>query len=196
MPRNARERAALTLIEDPELSLPSDPVPLEERPVARHAGSRARPSRVEDVMTRRVVTVPADASLHEATRQMRSNHVSGLPVLDTAGDLVGIITETDVGRVLGRGPGASPLDLLLHEFPRYVEQQHEAILSQYRATLGRMSVREAMTPEPVTIPPEAPITAAVQRMREERVNRLPVVEGRKVVGIVARQDLLLALLPP
>lgn len=195
MPRNRREMASLPLTENQELSFPSD----QQR--VRVGGSSGAPGRssdrgcVRDVMTVRVVTVPADVSLHEATRRMRSNHVSGLPVVDADGDLVGIVTETDIGRVLGRGPGASPLDLLLHEFPLSAEQQHEAILNQYRETLARVRVREAMTPDPVTISPTATIASAVGKMREEKVNRLPVVEGHRVVGIVARQDLLLALLP-
>lgn len=195
MPRKSETAALLPLTEDQELSYPSDQ--LRVRPVARResATQLVYNLRVRDIMTTRVVTVRSDAPLHEVTRRMRAFHVSGLPVVDARGRLVGIITETDVARELGERAGASPLDVLLHETPLPLAVQNEALLNRYRETLGRVKVSQVMTPDPVSISAGETLETAVRRMKEERVNRLPVIEEGRLVGLLARQDLLAALLP-
>ncbi len=193
--KGAGEGVLLPLTEDQELSYPSDQLRLLRPRVEISPPDAARALRVRDVMTTRVVTVPGNASLHEVTRRLRSFHVSGLPVVDARRHVTGIVTETDVARVLGEQLGMSPLGVLLHETPLPLALQDEATLNRYRDTLARAKVRDVMTPDPVTVAPEATVEEAIRLMREERVNRLPVVENRRLVGIVARQDLLAALLP-
>ena len=195
MPRKSETAALLPLTEDQELSYPSDQ--LRVRPIARReeASPLVYNLRVRDIMTTRVVTVRSDAPLHEVTRRMRVFHVSGLPVVDGRGRLVGIITETDVARELGERAGASPLDVLLHETPLPLAVQNEALLNRYRETLGRVKVKQVMTPDPVSISAGETLETAVRRMKDERVNRLPVIDEGRLVGLLARQDLLAALLP-
>jgi CBS-domain-containing membrane protein len=195
MTRSAEGSAWLPLTELEEQSFPSDQLRLRSRAPDLTGMPSLRRRKVREVMTTAVVTVRPDAALNEATRRLRSNHVSGLPVVDGRGRLHGIVTETDVARVLGERLGASPLDLLLH-MPRLPPAaQDESTMNRFRETLRRLRVRDAMTPDPVTIGPDEPLATALERMREERVNRLPVVKGRRVVGLLARQDLLTALLP-
>ncbi len=193
--KSAGERALLPLTENQELSYPSDQQRLLTPRVEFPRVDVARGVQVRDIMTERVVTVPRSASLHEVTRRMRAFHVSGLPVVDGRGHVAGIVTETDVARVLGEKLGMSPLGVLLHETPLPLALQDEATLNRYRETLSRAKVKDVMSPDPVTIFPEASVEEAIRLMREERVNRLPVVKDGKLVGIVARQDLLAALLP-
>ncbi|HYK94200.1 MAG TPA: CBS domain-containing protein [Thermoplasmata archaeon] len=194
--RRESETAALPLSEEEEFSYPA----------TSRRGSRTsvRPAsaptlvynlRVRDTMTRKVVTVLADSPLHEVTHRMRAFHVSGLPVVDADGRLVGIITETDVARVLGERTGASPLDVLLHETPLPLALQDEAMLNRYRETLSHVKVRDVMTPAPISIGAGDTLETAIRRMKEERVNRLPVLEEGRLVGLIARQDVLSALLP-
>ncbi len=193
--RTEGEGVLLPLTEEQELSYPSDQLRLRATTPRSARLEVVYNLRVRDIMTRAVVTIRRNDPLHEVTRRMRAFHVSGLPVVDAKGHVVGIVTETDVARVLGEKTGASPLGILLHETPLPRDLEDESLLNRYRSTLARVKVRYAMTPDPVTIGPRETVEAAVRLMQSERVNRLPVVEKRRLVGIVARQDVLTALLP-
>jgi CBS domain-containing protein len=142
--------------------------------------------RTHQIMTRKVISVGTAASIVEAANVMLENHVSGLPVIDEAGRLVGIVSQGDfirraeIGtqRKRGRwlkfllGPGNAASDFV-HERGRKVE--------------------EIMTPEPLTVTEDATLEDIVELMERNNVNRLPVVRGDKLVGIVTRSNLLQAV---
>ena len=142
--------------------------------------------RAHQIMTRSVVTVTPDATILEAANTMLQHHVSGLPVVDAAGKLVGIVSEGDfirrseIGTQRKRsrwlrfllGAGADATD--------YV-QEH-----------GR-KVSDVMTSEPLTIAEDATLEEIVTSMETNGVKRLPVMRGDKLVGIVSRANLLQAV---
>jgi CBS domain-containing protein len=142
--------------------------------------------RAHQIMTRPVITVTPETTIVEAANTMLARHVSGLPVVDAAGALVGIVSEGDfirrseigTGRRRGRflkfilGPGKAATDFV-HEHGR--------------------KVGEIMTSEPLTITEDSPLEEIVELMEKNNVKRLPVVRGDKVVGIVARANLLQAV---
>ena len=142
--------------------------------------------RVADVMTREVISVLSNASVLEAIRLMLQNKISGLPVLDGEGLLVGIITEGDFLRRAEMGTE--------RKRPRWLEFLigPGKLAKEYVQTHGR-KVGEIMTPDPVTITEEMPLSGVVRTMEEHRIKRLPVVRGRRVVGIVSRANLVHAL---
>ena len=139
-----------------------------------------------DVMTRSVLSVTPNASLIEAIRLMLDNHVSGLPVIDDAGQLVGILTEGDL---LRRGETGTA-----RQRPRWLEilMGPGRLASEYVRTHGR-KIDEIMTREPVGVAPNAPLDQIVELMERHRIKRVPVIDGDKLVGIVSRADLLRAL---
>jgi CBS domain-containing protein len=139
-----------------------------------------------DVMTRSILSVTPNASLLEAIRLMLDNHVSGLPVIDEAGQLVGILTEGDLLRRGETGTG--------RQRPRWLEilLGPGRLASEYVRTHGR-KVDDIMTREPVSVAPEAPLDEIVELMERHRIKRVPVIEGDKLVGIVSRADFLRAL---
>ena len=142
--------------------------------------------RAHQIMTRTVITVTPDTRIAEAANTMLQKHVSGLPVIDASGNLVGIVSEGDfirrseigTGRKRGRflkfilGPGKAATDFV-HE--------HGS------------KVSEIMTPEPLTITEDTPLDQIVQLMEKNNVKRLPVMRGEMVVGIVSRANLLQAV---
>jgi len=142
--------------------------------------------RAHQIMTRSVVTVSPETTIVDAANLMLQRHVSGLPVVDTSGKLVGIVSEGDfirrseigTGRKRGRwlrfilGPGKSASDFV---------QEH-----------GR-KVFEVMTRSPLTIAEDTSLAEIVDLMEKNNVKRLPVVRGDKVVGIVSRANLLQAV---
>src|SRR6185437_3711836 len=149
-------------------------------------GAEAVPRKVCDVMTEGVVTVRPEAPLQEAADLMIHHRVSGLPVVDSAGTLVGVITEGDLIRRVelgtsGRQPGW--LSTFVHR---------GRIAGDYVHTHGR-KVREVMTSEVISTSPNAPLSRIVDIMESQQVKRLPVLQNNTLVGIVSRADLLRAL---
>jgi CBS domain-containing protein len=139
-----------------------------------------------DVMTRKVVSVGTQASVLEAIRLMLQNRISGLPVVDGEGLLVGIVTEGDFLRRAETGTQ--------RKRPRWLEflTGPGRLAGEYVRTHGR-KVSEIMTPDPVTAAEDTPLDEVVRLMEQHRIKRLPVVRGRAVVGIISRANLLHAL---
>ena len=139
-----------------------------------------------DVITRKVISVGAEASVLEAIRLMLQNKISGLPVVDGAGLLVGIVTEGDFLRRAETGTQ--------RKRPRWLEflTGPGRLAGEYVRTHGR-KVSEIMTPDPVTAAEDTPLDEVVRFMEQHRIKRLPVVRGRAVVGIISRANLLHAL---
>src|SRR4051812_49609576 len=149
-------------------------------------GTGERHMRAHQIMTRSVITIAPDATILEAANIMLRQHVSGLPVVDGAGKLVGIVSEGDfihrseIGtpRRRGRwlkfllGPGSTAID--------------------YARERGR-KVSEVMTEDPHTITEDASLEEIVTSMETNGVKRLPVMRGNALVGIVSRANLLQAV---
>jgi CBS domain-containing protein len=142
--------------------------------------------RAHQIMTRQVVTIAAGASIVDAANIMLDKHISGLPVVDEAGKVIGIVSQGDfirraeIGteRKRGRwlkflvGPGAAASD--------FVRER------------GR-KVEEIMTPDPRTVTEDATLEDIVELMERNHIKRLPVLRGDRLVGIVTRTNLLQAV---
>jgi CBS domain-containing protein len=140
--------------------------------------------RVKEVMTRNVVTVSENNTLLEAAETLRRNWISGAPVLNDEGELVGIISEADVLKVLEVGKFSFPRLFHLFEKENVKEELERA---------AKTRVKDVMSKNPQTIDANASIYEAASIMHSRGFNRLPVVEGGRLVGIVARADILAAL---
>lgn len=127
--------------------------------------------RVQELMSRPVVTIRADAGWEEAWRLMGARKIRHLPVVDAAGTLVGIVTDRDLGQ-LAADPEARGAELDLGAAPSPV-------------TVGRV-----MTWGVVTARPETEIREAARLMYEQRIGALPVVQDDRVVGILTASDLI------
>jgi CBS domain-containing protein len=141
---------------------------------------------VKEVMTSPVISVPSDGSISQAIQLMLQHRISGLPVVDKDGHLVGIVTEGDFLRRAETGTQ--------RQRPRWLEFLigPGRLADEYTRTHGR-KVHDVMTAEPVTVTEETPIEEVVQIMEKHRIKRLPVVRGDDLVGIVSRANMLHAL---
>ncbi|MGA8154694.1 MAG: CBS domain-containing protein [Rhodoplanes sp.] len=139
-----------------------------------------------DIMASRVVSIAPEATVLEAIELMLKNRISGLPVIDGTGALVGIVTEGDFLRRAETGTE--------RKRPRWLEflLGPNSLAKDYIRSHGR-KVEEVMTKELVTVSEEAPLDEVVRIMERKRVKRLPVMRGRELVGIVSRASLLHAL---
>jgi CBS domain-containing protein len=138
--------------------------------------------KIKDVMTKSVITVAPRTSLKDVARLMVARRVSGMPVVDDDGSVLGVVSEGDIlVKERGRPGNGSLLDQLLEVNGRETVK-HDA-----------RDAADAMTSPPVTIRPERPVAEGASLMLDRCVNRLPVVDHHgKLVGIVTRADLVRA----
>jgi CBS domain-containing protein len=142
--------------------------------------------KVRDIMTTDPISVRGDTRLKEAARIMVGNNVSGLPVIDDTGRLIGIVTEGDFLRQEASRDRPYRLSLLDALFG---EGETEAPVAE--------TVAEVMTEKVATIGPDATIGEAARVMSSRNVKRLPVVEGGgALVGIISRSDVVSAFTKP
>ncbi|GAX42849.1 signal transduction protein [Tolypothrix sp. NIES-4075] len=148
------------------------------------------PKTVADVMSRDPIVVRSETSLNEAIQILAERRISGLPVVDDAGKLVGIISETDL---MWQETGVTP--------PAYIMFLDSVIYLQNPATYERdlhkalgQTVGEVMSKDPITISPEKSLTQAARVMHDKSVHRLPVLdESGQVIGILTRGDIVRAM---
>jgi CBS domain-containing protein len=134
--------------------------------------------KVEKLMTRDVVTVAPDTPLKAVAGLLSSRHISGAPVCDAEGAIVGVISEADV---LRKEQGISPdAGRRFHWLFRLFDGELDKVCAR---TAG-----EAMTAPALTVRPYDDASAAARLMVDRRINRLPVVAGGALVGIVTRAD--------
>jgi len=137
--------------------------------------------RVEDLMTRDVETTTPDTPLREAARVLARAGISGMPVVDHEGTVVGVVSEADIlVKAGGEAPGSRLLGWLL--------ETDTGLEDKIRAE----TVGEAMSSPAVTITPERPVHEAAKLMSAEGINRLPVIDDGRLVGIVTRADVVRA----
>ncbi|MGA7923022.1 MAG: CBS domain-containing protein [Thermoplasmata archaeon] len=152
-----------------------------------------RPYLVGEIMSAPVYSARPDESLRSAGLTMRRQHVSGLPVVNARGRVVGVLSEKDILEVLNREVGVGHsrgiLDLLLGDY----ENEHRGLLLRSSAALLNTTVADAMSLPAVTVDSETPLVDAALLLRKLSINRVPVVRGEKLVGIITREDVLKVL---
>ena len=142
--------------------------------------------RVKAVMTPNVICIGADEPVLKAARLMLQNRISGLPVVDKEGELVGMVTEGDF---LRRGELGTQ-----RQRPKWLEfiVGPGKLAQEYTHSSGR-KVEDIMTPDPWTIGQDEALEAVVDAMERHHVKRLPVTRSGRMVGIVSRANLMHAL---
>jgi CBS domain-containing protein len=182
----------------------SSPAPSTEKsdPTRTHARRRSRPPTrdsfvynvsVRDVMSRHPVTVGPDATLLDALVLMRGQKVSGLPVVDEAGKLVGVLSQRDVARTLKSAGGIPEVTGLFDLLMFGLSENSGVNVQVLRRILEETNVRDAMSSPPISLASDASLELAAEVMRENEINRIPVMRGDRLVGIITRNDLVRAL---
>jgi CBS domain-containing protein len=140
-----------------------------------------------DVMTRTVTTVQPTNSVAEALRRMLDGHISGLPVVDAKGHLVGIVTEGDFLRRVETGTDRKPRGWFA--FLRDPDADVEDYILSHARKVGDVMTREVRTVTEAT-----PLEEVVALMEKHGVKRAPVVHGPHLIGLISRADILAAVL--
>lgn len=142
--------------------------------------------KAKDVMTGNVISIEPDQTVLQAARLMLQHHISGLPVVDAGGQLVGILSEGDF---LRRRETKTE-----HRRSRWLEflMGPGKIAAEYTHSHGS-KVGEVMTPDVRTVDEETPLEDIVELMERRRIKRVPVMRAGKLVGIVTRSNLMHAM---
>ncbi len=143
--------------------------------------------RAHQIMTRKLATVKADTPILEAANLMLQHHISGLPVVDEIGRLIGIVSEGDFMRrveIGTQGPRVRWLDFLMGAGKSAVD-----FVREHGRKVGEIMTRDGL----FTVTEDTPLEDLVRLMERQHVKRLPVVRGDTLVGIVTRSDLLRAV---
>src|SRR5579872_3331175 len=135
-------------------------------------------------MTRHVITITPDTTLLAAAKLMLEHRVGGFPVVDASGRIIGVFSESDLLREESTGEDASPwLKMIIGPDGKPTAPPR----------LETLKAGDFMTQRPITIAPDASIATACRLLHEHRLRRLPVVDGEKLVGMIARADLVRAV---
>jgi CBS domain-containing protein len=149
----------------------ADPHPVPGAPVPSPDPANVPVSRsVGDLMALEPIVIRVDASLSEAVRLMDEHHISGLPVIDHAGDVVGVISRTDL--------------------------VHARATEYLWANWAGLAVRHLMSSPALTVRRSTPLDVAARRMERNRVHRLVVVadlDPDLAIGVISTSDLVRAL---
>ena len=144
----------------------------------------------KDIMTKDVITVSPDTEILVATKILLEKHINGVPVLDDAGNLVGILCQSDLIVQQKKIPTPSLFTLLDGFIPLTSQKKIEKEVQKIAAT----TVAQAMTPNPVVVPPDTTIEAVAALMVDSSYHTLPVVDEGKLIGIIGKEDVLRTLM--
>ena len=142
-----------------------------------------------DVMNQKIIYVHPEEKLKSAVKKMIKNDISGLPVVDKEMRLLGIITETDI---LNYGKLESTPDYLeLLEIMLY-RQTPDSYKEELLETLNE-TVENAMNKNVIVVNKDTPVGEIVMKMSEKDINRVMVVEGDIIQGVISRKDILIKI---
>jgi CBS domain-containing protein len=142
---------------------------------------------VKEIMTSEVVTVSITDSVEQCAKLLQEHDISGLPVLDEAGKVAGMITEGDLIRRASRVKAPGYLEILggliyLGSPKKFVDELQRAM---------SLEAGQLMSKNLVSIKPDDTVEKAATLMVEKKISRLPVIdENHKLLGIVSRRDIM------
>ncbi|HBG06830.1 MAG: hypothetical protein A2075_24785 [Geobacteraceae bacterium GWC2_58_44] len=142
--------------------------------------------KAKDVMTKEVITVRRETSVRDLAVLFSESRVSSVPVVDDNGELIGIVSESDLieqDKNLHIPTVVSIFDWVIYlESDKRFEKELQKMTGQ--------TVGEIFSEEVFSVGPEAPVSEVADIMSSHRVHAVPVVEGRRVVGVIGRIDMI------
>jgi len=146
--------------------------------------------KAKDIMTKEVITVTPETEITSVAKIFMETGINGVPVLGNEEKLVGILCQSDLIAQQKDIPVPSLFTLLEGYIPLMSMKKMEKEIKKIAA----ITVADAMTEDPVTVEPDTPISKIASLMTGDKFHSLPVVEDRKVVGIVGMADILKTLI--
>jgi CBS domain-containing protein len=145
----------------------------------------------QDIMSAEPITVTPETEVIQAARILLEKGINGLPVVDEAGNLLGILCQSDLIAQQKRLPLPSLFTFLDGVFPLSSVKQVEREMRKIAA----VTVVDAMTANPVTVAPDNTIETVAALMVDNNFHTVPVVDAGRLVGVIGKADILRTLVP-
>ena len=146
--------------------------------------------KAKDIMTKKIITVSPDAEITQAANLLLEKRINGVPVINTAGELVGILCQSD----LIAQQKSIPIPSLFTLLDGYISLTTSKRMDKEVEKIAATKVAEAMTANPVVVDPETDIEKIAALMVEKNYHTLPVIDAGKLVGILGKEDVLKTLI--
>lgn len=142
--------------------------------------------KAKDIMTKDVMTVKADTPIQEMARILTERKISGVPVVDDDGSLVGIVTENDLINQNKR----LHIPTVMRLFDAFVLLESPSKIETEIKKISATKVSEIYTRKVITVSPETDVEEIATIMSEKKVHLIPVVEDKKILGIIGKTDII------
>jgi len=146
-------------------------------------------TQAKDIMTHEVITVKEDTPISEVGQILTEKHISGVPVLNTNQEMVGIVCENDIIDQTKRFHLPTVVNLMGYIVFLESGKKFE---NELKKMIG-LTAGDIMTREVKTVTPKTPLEEIATLMAEHRVHSIPVLEGKTLVGIIGKKDIVRSL---
>jgi len=146
--------------------------------------------KAKDIMTKEIITVSPEAEIAQAANLLLEKRINGVPVINTAGELVGILCQSD----LITQQKSIPIPSLFTLLDGYISLTASKRMDKEVEKIAATKVAEAMTANPVVVDPATDIEEIAALMVEKNYHTLPVIDAGKLVGILGKEDVLKTLI--
>jgi len=147
--------------------------------------------KASDIMARDVICLNADTDITRAVEVLLNNHINGAPVVDTHDEIVGILCQSDLIFQQKKIPVPPIFTILDGIIPLSSSKKLDEEFKKMAATC----VGDAMVREVTTVEPDTPVAEIASLMVEKHFHTIPVVQNRKILGIIGKEDILKTLIP-
>jgi len=146
--------------------------------------------KAEDIMETNVICVSLDTEIPKAVKILLKNHINGVPVINDQEELVGILCQSDLIFQQKEMPIPPIFTILDSIIPLSSSKKLEETLQKISAA----TVAQAMIKSPVTVTADTPVSEIASLMVEKHFHTIPVVDGKKLLGIIGKEDVLKTLI--
>jgi len=147
--------------------------------------------KARDIMTSNIISVTTETSIKELVNLFSKHNISGAPVIDETGNLIGVVTENDLidqTKKLHIPTVITILDSIFYlENPIKMEKEMKK--------MAGTKVLDIYTPHPISVEPDSTIEEIATIMAEKNIHTLPVVENNRILGIIGKKDIINTLVP-
>ncbi len=144
-----------------------------------------------DIMETNIISLSPDTEIPKAVKILLENHINGVPVVDTNEELIGILCQSDLIFQQKEMPIPPIFAILDSIFPLSSSKSLDEQFQKMAAT----KVDQAMVKNVTTVTPDTPVSEIASLMVEKHFHTIPVVEGKKLLGIIGKEDILKTLIP-
>ena len=145
--------------------------------------------KAKEIMTQDVITVVTSTTVEDLARVLVEHKISGTPVVDEQDDLIGIVTEND----LIRKNRKFHIPTIVRLFDAFIMLESKSKIEQEIKEMAAVTVADIFKKDVVTVSEDTPVDEIATIMSERDVHLVPVVEGRKIRGIIGKIDIIKGL---